>query len=110
MHTTASLPAMPHTLFPTAFGTCGIAWNDAGLLGFQFPEGTDALTEQRVAAKGRTQPAVEPFPDWVQATIARVQQHLEGKVQDFAGTKLDWSRVGFPTGRLPPCPRYQAGL
>jgi methylated-DNA-[protein]-cysteine S-methyltransferase len=84
---------MPHTLFPTAFGTCGVAWNEVGLLGFQFPEGSDALTEQRVAAKARTQPATEPPPDWVQALIARVQQHLEGKVQDFADAKLDWSRV-----------------
>jgi methylated-DNA-[protein]-cysteine S-methyltransferase len=85
---------MPHTLFPTAFGTCGIAWNDTGLTGFQLPEGSDAQTEQRVAAKARSQPAAGPPPEWVQQTIARVQQHLDGtKIQDFADAKLDWSRV-----------------
>ena len=51
---------MPHTLFPTAFGTCGIAWNDTGLTGFQLPEATDALTEQHIARKGRSQPADAP--------------------------------------------------
>lgn len=84
---------MPHMLFPTAFGTCGIAWNDTGLTGFQLPEETDALTEQHLATKARSQPAAEAIPDWVQAIIGRVQQHFEGKVQDFSGTRLDWSRV-----------------
>ncbi len=84
---------MPHILFPTAFGTCGVAWNDAGLLGFQLPEESDGQTEQRLAAKARTQPATELPPEWVQDIITRVQQHLEGRVQDFSRTKLDWSRV-----------------
>ncbi len=85
--------AMPHVLFPTRFGTCGIAWNDTGLTGFQLPEETDALTEQHLARKARSLPATEPPPAWVQGVIARVQQHLEGKLQDFSGTVLDWSRV-----------------
>lgn len=93
MHGPSSLGFMPHILFPTAFGTCGIAWNDTGLTGFQFPEETEALTEQHIAAKARSQPAAEPIPEWVQQLIARVQQHFLGKVQDFAGTKLDWTRV-----------------
>jgi methylated-DNA-[protein]-cysteine S-methyltransferase len=84
---------MPHTLFPTSFGTCGIAWNETGLTGFQLPEETDAVTEQQLARKARSQPATEPPPEWVQGVIARVQQHLEGKLQDFTGTVLDWSRV-----------------
>jgi methylated-DNA-[protein]-cysteine S-methyltransferase len=84
---------MPHTLFPTAFGTCGLAWNDTGLTGFQFPEETDALTEQHLAAKARSLPPEGPVPEWVQEVIFRAQLHLDGKVQDFTGTKLDWSRV-----------------
>ncbi|SDR65256.1 methylated-DNA-[protein]-cysteine S-methyltransferase [Opitutus sp. GAS368] len=87
------VPAMPHVLFPTPFGTCGIAWNDTGLTGFQLPEETAALTEQHLARKARSQPATEPPPEWVQGLIGRVQQHLEGQLQDFAGTELDWSRV-----------------
>ncbi|MEJ1971514.1 MAG: methylated-DNA--[protein]-cysteine S-methyltransferase [Lacunisphaera sp.] len=84
---------MPHALFPTAFGTCGVAWNDTGLTGFQLPEETEAATEQRLAAKARSQPAPGPLPEWIQTVIAQVQQHLTGRIQDFTATKLDWSRV-----------------
>ena len=84
---------MPHLLFPTAFGTCGVAWNDTGLTGFQLPEATEALTEQHIAGKDRQPGEPGATPDWVQAIIRRVQQHLEGQLQDFAGTRLDWSRV-----------------
>ncbi|MDQ5980259.1 MAG: methylated-DNA-[protein]-cysteine S-methyltransferase [Verrucomicrobiota bacterium] len=84
---------MPHTLFPTAFGTCGLAWNDTGLTGFQMPEASDALTEQHIAAKDRSAGVSGPAPDWVQAIIGRVQQHLEGKLQDFEHARLDWSQV-----------------
>lgn len=84
---------MPHTLFPTAFGTCGMAWNDTGLTGFQLPEKTESLTGQHLAAKAGSQPAADDIPDWIQAIIGRVQQHLAGHVQDFAGTRLDWTRV-----------------
>ncbi len=84
---------MPHVLFPTRFGTCGIAWNETALTGFQLPEETEALTEQQLARKGRSQPAAQPPPDWVQRVIARVQQHLEGQLQDFSDAVLDWSRV-----------------
>ena len=83
---------MPHTLFSTAFGTCGIAWNDAGLTGFQLPEATDALTAQRLAARARTQPATE-IPEGMQQLIARVQAHFAGRMQDFSDVALDWSRV-----------------
>jgi methylated-DNA-[protein]-cysteine S-methyltransferase len=93
MYPPASLAAMPHTLFPTAFGTCGLAWNDTGLTGFQLPEESDAHTEQHLARKARSQPAVAPLPDWIQETITRVQQHLEGRMQDFSDARLDWSRV-----------------
>lgn len=88
-----TLTAMPHVLFPTRFGTCGLAWNDTGLTGFQLPEESAALTEQHLARKARSELATEPPPAWVQAVISRVQQHLEGTLQDFAGTALDWSRV-----------------
>jgi methylated-DNA-[protein]-cysteine S-methyltransferase len=84
---------MPHVFFPTRFGTCGIAWNETGLTGFQLPDETDALAEEHLATKARSLPATEPPPDWVQRIIVRVQDHLEGKLQDFTGTVLDWSRV-----------------
>ncbi len=88
-----TLPVMPHVLFPTKFGTCGIAWNDTGLTGFQLPEESDTLAEEHLARKARSLLAAEPAPEWVQRVINRVQQHLEGQLQDFAGTMIDWSRV-----------------
>lgn len=87
------LRPMPHMLFPTKFGTCGIAWNDTGLTGFQLPEENDMLTEQQLARKARSQPVVGAPPEWMQRIITRVQLHLEGQLQDFAGTVIDWSRV-----------------
>ncbi|MDP1579215.1 MAG: methylated-DNA--[protein]-cysteine S-methyltransferase [Candidatus Didemnitutus sp.] len=84
---------MPHAIFPTAFGTCGLAWNETGLTGFQLPEATAAETEQQLAARAFTQAAAEPLPDWLPPLIARVQAHCAGQMQDFADVALDWSRV-----------------
>ena len=84
---------MPHLLFDTPFGTCGIAWNDAGLTGFQLPEATAPATEEHLAAKARTVAATEAPPVWIAQLVARVQDHLAGRLQDFAGTALNWSRV-----------------
>ena len=93
MPTVLNFTTMAHALIPTKFGTCGIAWNETGLTGFQLPEETDALTEQQLARKARSQLVGGPPPEWVQRIIARVQQHLAGQMQDFAGTIIDWSRV-----------------
>jgi methylated-DNA-[protein]-cysteine S-methyltransferase len=84
---------MLHTLFPTAFGICGVAWNDTGLTGFQLPEATDSETESQLVAKACSLPASYPLPPWVQNVIEQVQQHLKGNLQDFIGTRLDWSQV-----------------
>ncbi len=86
---------MPYTLFGTRFGTCGIAWNDSGLTGFQLPENTEARTEQSLAARAGDGPG-DPT-EWIRGLIARVKLHLEGAAQDFSDTVLDWTRVGeFP--------------
>jgi methylated-DNA-[protein]-cysteine S-methyltransferase len=85
---------MPHTLFPTAFGTCGVAWNERGLTGFQLPETAVEDTERHLAAKAGSKAADEPRPEWLRRLIERVQAHLEGKqLQDFADAPIDWSRV-----------------
>jgi methylated-DNA-[protein]-cysteine S-methyltransferase len=84
---------MPHLFFPTAFGPCGIAWNETGLTGFQLPDENEASAEVHLAKRSRSEPATGPAPDWVQRIIGRVQQHLAGQLQDFTGTVLDWSRV-----------------
>jgi methylated-DNA-[protein]-cysteine S-methyltransferase len=86
---------MPYKLFSTRFGTCGIAWNGSGVTGFQLPEGTEELTERRMAARAGEGPGGPP--EWIRELIARVQLHLEGTAQDFSDAALDWTRVGeFP--------------
>jgi len=83
---------MPHALFPTAFGTCGLAWNDAGLTRFSLPEASPELTARRLGAAG---PAVEiaEAPAAVQDVAVRAQRHLGGDLQDFSGAALDTSVV-----------------
>ena len=76
---------MPSARFSTAFGDCGLSWNDAGLTSFRLPPaeglaGGDA-----------------PLPEWVLHLIVRVQRHLSGDAQEFASVPIDWSQVGdFP--------------
>ncbi|HYC70552.1 MAG TPA: methylated-DNA--[protein]-cysteine S-methyltransferase [Opitutaceae bacterium] len=84
---------MPHTLFPTSFGTCALAWNGNVLLGFQLPDDDVELTERHLAARAKSKPAAEPRPDWVRRLVERVQQHLDGRLQDFSDIPLDWPRV-----------------
>ena len=84
---------MALTLFPTALGTCGLAWNDIGLTGFQLPEKNSEETERKLTARSRSQSNGAPRPPWVRRLVERVQQHLEGKPQDFSGIPLDWSQV-----------------
>jgi methylated-DNA-[protein]-cysteine S-methyltransferase len=93
MSTAATFPVMAHVFFPTAFGTCGIAWNGSGLTGFQLPEESEARAEEHLAAKAGSILETGPVPAWVQEVIGRVQEHLDGRPQDFSRTLLDWSRV-----------------
>ena len=47
-------PTYSHTLFVfpcTAFGNCGIAWNEIGLIGFQLPEAESKNVEQEFGGK-----------------------------------------------------------
>ena len=82
---------MPYAVFETPFGTCGLAWSDTALTGFQLPEETPAWTERSMAARGGGAAGVPPA--WVQAIIQRVQRHLGGHLQDFADVPIDWPRV-----------------
>jgi methylated-DNA-[protein]-cysteine S-methyltransferase len=84
---------MPHALFPTAFGVCAVAWNDAGLTGFQLPETSEEATERRLAPKGGDRLAESAAPGWVRQLIARAQGHLKGRLEDFSDARIDWSQV-----------------
>ncbi len=87
---------MPHLLFSTAFGSCGLAWNDAGLTAFALPRRDAAATEAwlaRLAGAGDAAGRPEEAPTWVRDLVVRVQRHLVGELQDFRDVSLDPSRV-----------------
>ena len=84
-------------LFETAIGSCGIAWNDVGMTGFQLPEGSTERTGARLCAKSRATGAMatpEETPAWVNDATSRVQRHLAGEPQDLTGVPIDFSGVG----------------
>ncbi len=67
--------------FPTALGDCAMTWDDTGLLGFTLPGGDlPAAT-------------TESPPPWLTALIARVQQHLAGKLQTFSDAPCAFATV-----------------
>ena len=84
---------MPYSFFPTAFGNCGIAWNETGLIGFQLPEPDGEEMAHKFGARTQTKPAAEARPEWVRRLVEHVQQHFEGRLHDFSATPIDWSRV-----------------
>ncbi len=84
---------MAFALFQTSFGTCGIAWDEGLLTGFQLPGITEARTRDRLAPSGGASVAEEDSPEWVRGVIARVRRHFQGDLQDFTDIALDWALV-----------------
>jgi methylated-DNA-[protein]-cysteine S-methyltransferase len=85
------------TLFDTGIGTCGIAWNERGLLRMQLPEKDDAATRARLEAASATS---EAPPPWVSDAIALVREHLAGRPQDLGDIALDLSRATALTAAI----------
>ena len=77
-----------YSIFETAGGFCGIAWNDAGITRFQLPaksaETTERLLRRRLAAAEPGEP-----PAAVAAAIAAARRYFAGEETDFSGFALD---------------------
>jgi methylated-DNA-[protein]-cysteine S-methyltransferase len=77
-----------YSIFATAAGFCGIAWNDVGIIRFQLPaksaETTERLLRRRLApaAPGEPSPAAA-------AAIAAAQRYFAGEETDFSKFALD---------------------
>ncbi len=81
-----------YTLFDTAIGSCGIAWNERGVVAFQLPERSSSSTRRRLTA--RCNGAVEaPAPPFIQRTIDAVVALLRGQRTDLAFVPLDMGGV-----------------
>jgi methylated-DNA-[protein]-cysteine S-methyltransferase len=77
-----------YTLFDTAIGSCGIAWNGRGVVAFQLPEGSSSSTRRRMIS--RYQGAVEQSaPAEIQCAIDAVVSLLRGERTDLAFVPLD---------------------
>jgi len=79
-------------LFETAIGECGIAWDDAAIVGVQLPERTPHATRARLTR--RFQHAVEAAPpSHARAAMRGIAALLAGQRPDLTGVPLDMRRV-----------------
>ena len=80
------------TLFDTAIGTCGVAWNARGLIGVQLPEADAAATRRRMAKRfPQAQEAGPPPP--VQEAIKGIVALLNGEKRDLRAVAIDDSEA-----------------
>ncbi len=86
--------ATQFTLFETAIGRCGIAWNERGLVGVQLPEAADTDTRSRVLKRFPDAQEARPTGDVRQATQA-IAALLRGQLRDLTSIVLDME--GVPT-------------
>ncbi|HTO04953.1 MAG TPA: MGMT family protein [Opitutus sp.] len=70
---------MPRVTFETAIGRCALSWSDIGLTGFDLPVATPRTDDET------------NLPDAIVALIERVQQHVNGELQDFSDVVFDFT-------------------
>ena len=81
-----------YALFETAIGRCGIVWSDRGIVGVQFPEGSEQATRKRLLRRHAN--AREAVPSAaVQRSIADIVALLAGERRDLSDVVLDWDAV-----------------
>ncbi len=91
------MSTLAYALFPTALGSCGIAWNACALTCVQLPEADEAATRRRLAARypGLAEGSPPPF---VQEAIAAVTGLLDGQPPE----PRDLTHLPLDMGGLPP--------
>lgn len=82
-----------HTLFPTALGTCGIAWGPAGITAVQLPEPDAEATRVRLLKSAGPCGSVNDPPDAIRAAIAGIQALLNGEPRQLLELELDMARL-----------------
>src|SRR5262249_2496681 len=80
------------TLFDTAIGRCGIAWNEHAVTALNLPERTDDATRARLRRRAGDAPEV-PAPPHVQAIIGDIVALMRGEPRDLTGVTLEMERV-----------------
>ena len=87
-----AMSTIHHALFPTAIGTCGVAWSERGLVALALPERNEAATEKRLRAKSGSAGKAEP-PCEIAEAIALIQKYCAGERVDFSAVPLDLSGI-----------------
>jgi methylated-DNA-[protein]-cysteine S-methyltransferase len=80
------------TLFPTAIGSCGIAWGGHGIVGVWLPEADELQTRGRILAAFPSAHEASP-PSAVRAVVDALVVLLRGEDSDLAFAELDMERV-----------------
>jgi len=76
-------------LFPTAIGSCAIAWSDRGVTSVWLPEQTDSHTRARVVRRFPHTIESAP-PPFVSHAIDGIVALLEGEARNLTDIPLDW--------------------
>lgn len=87
------MSAAGFTLFDTAIGRCGIAWNERGVAGVHLPGASDGKTRERILRR---------FPEAAEsAPPAGVRQAIDGIAALLSGEPRDLSRVALDMDGVP---------
>jgi methylated-DNA-[protein]-cysteine S-methyltransferase len=81
-----------YTLFDTAIGACGIAWNERGITAVQLPEADAARTRARLLRRSPDMREASP-PPAVQRAIGDIVALLRGEATDLSDIVLDMDRI-----------------
>ena len=81
-----------YALFETAIGRCGIVWRGRGIVGVQFPEGSDRATRKRLLRRFPTVSEATP-PEAIRRTIDDIVALLRGERRDLSEAVLDCAAV-----------------
>lgn len=80
------------SLFDTAIGRCGIAWDDRGIVAVQLPEPSEAATRARLLRRAAGAQETKP-PVNVQKAIDGIVALMLGHPIDFAEVELNMDGV-----------------
>jgi methylated-DNA-[protein]-cysteine S-methyltransferase len=81
--------AQDFTIFETPIGTCGIAWNDYGVMGVQLPEATVQRTRAWLQRRFRDARESKTPPPEIATVIRQIVALLSGEEADFSAAPLD---------------------
>lgn len=79
-----------YTLFETATGVCGVAWNERGLTHAEIPGSRSGATEARIRKRSGAVRCDDP-PPAIATLIADLQRYFAGEAVDFSTVPVDLS-------------------